>query len=164
MTPKLIDTRSAIAYNDNFHTNKENKPDMKQTSLDMTEMTFCTYSLWTNSYVSIFSKEFRDVLLNFWAKPRRTSTITSLKWRVCTIISTSFLLSTTTLSRCWSLRKTSTWSNNYESNLLWSILFSNQIETEAIKAQNGSHQLANHVYNRFQSLKNLGIMVRNDLL
>lgn len=59
-------------------------------------------------HASIFRRVLRDVLLNLWAKPLITRTITSRRCRECTIKSTSFSESTTILSRCWSLLKSST--------------------------------------------------------
>lgn len=62
------------------------------------------------SYIlcSILRRVLRDVLLNLWAKPLITSTITSLRCRDCTIKSTSLSLSTTIFRRCWSFRNSST--------------------------------------------------------
>ena len=53
-------------------------------------------------------RELSEVLLNRWARPRITRTITSRRCRVCTSKSTSFSLSTTIIIRCWSFRKSST--------------------------------------------------------
>lgn len=60
------------------------------------------------TYVSILSRELRDVLLNRWARPRITRTMTSRICRDWTIKSTSFSLSTTILNRRWSFRNSST--------------------------------------------------------
>ena len=75
-------------------------------------------------YVSILRRELREVLLNRWASPRITRTITSRMCRECTIKSASFSLSTTTLRRCWSFLKSSTWYihlkiNTRKSRIWW---------------------------------------------
>lgn len=74
----------------------------------------CLYQL------SILRRELRDVLLYFWPNPRITRTITSRIWRVCTIRSISFSLSTTILKRCWSLLYSSTCKIHSIRNLLYS--------------------------------------------
>lgn len=70
------------------------------------------YKVFERIYVPILRRELREVLLNRWANPRITRTITSRRCRECTIKSASFSLSTTTLSRCWSFLKSSTCHNH----------------------------------------------------